>query len=112
MARKPPEDIRHITCLGAGPIGAGWAAFFLARGYRVTSWLYDAGEEGKLRGLIDAAWPSLAELGLAAGASRSRLEVTDDMATAVARAEFVQESVPEDLALKQDLYARLGATVG
>ena len=112
MARKPPEDIRHIACLGAGPIGAGWAAFFLARGYRVTSWLYDAGEEGKLRGLIDAAWPSLAELGLAAGASRSRLEVTDNMAAAVARAEFVQESVPEDLALKQDVYARLGATVG
>lgn len=112
MARKPPEDIRRVACLGAGPIGAGWAAFFLARGYHVTSWLHDAGEEEKLRGLIDAAWVALTQLGLAEGASRARLRVSDDMAEAVATAEFVQESVPEDLALKQEVYARLGAMVG
>ena len=112
MARKPPEDIRRIACLGAGPIGAGWAAFFLARGYHVTSWLYDGGEEDKLRGLIDAAWVALSRLGLAEGASRARLRVSADLAEAVATAEFVQESVPEDLALKQEVYARLGAMVG
>ena len=22
-----PRDVRHITCIGAGPIGAGWAAW-------------------------------------------------------------------------------------
>src|SRR5690606_14479357 len=70
MARKKPDDVRNITTLGAGPIGAGWAAYFLAQGYDVTAWVFDRAEEGKLRGLIDAAWESLEELGLAEGASR------------------------------------------
>ena len=25
------SDVRDVTCLGAGPIGAGWAAYFLAK---------------------------------------------------------------------------------
>ena len=111
MARKSVEDVRYITTLGAGPIGAGWAAYFLAQGYDVTAWIFDAAEEEKLRGLIDAAWESLEELGLADGASRERLTVTTDLAAACANADFVQESVPENLALKQAMYEKLGALV-
>ncbi|MBN36393.1 MAG: 3-hydroxybutyryl-CoA dehydrogenase [Rhodospirillaceae bacterium] len=111
MARKAPEDVRNITCLGAGPIGGGWAAYFLSRGYDVTSWVHDASEELKLRGLVDAAWEALTELGLADGASRDRWTITTDMAAAVAEADFVQESVPESLELKQSVYAELGALV-
>ncbi|MBC6440003.1 MAG: 3-hydroxybutyryl-CoA dehydrogenase [Rhodospirillales bacterium] len=111
MARKAPRDVSTIACLGAGPIGGGWAAHFLARGYDVTAWVHDAAEEPKLRGLIDAAWEALTELGLADGASRDRLAVTTDMAAAVADADFVQESVPENIDLKQSVYARLGKLV-
>lgn len=111
MARKSVEDVRYITTLGAGPIGAGWAAYFLAQGYDVTAWIFDAAEEEKLRGLIDAAWESLEELGLAEGASRERLTVTTDLAAACANADFVQESVPENLALKQSMYEKLGDLV-
>ncbi len=108
MTRKAVEDVRAIACLGAGPIGGGWAAYFLSQGYDVTSWIFDAAEEERLRGLIDAAWDALTELGLAEGASRDRLTVTTDMAEAVANADFVQESVPEDVELKQGVYERLG----
>ena len=108
MIRKAVEDVRAITCLGAGPIGGGWAAYFLSRGYDVTSWIYDEAEEARLRGLIDAAWDALEELGLSEGASRDRLTVTTDMAEAVANADFVQESAPEDVELKRDVYERLG----
>ena len=111
MARKSVEDVRYITTLGAGPIGAGWAAYFLAQGYDVTAWIFDGAEEEKLRGLIEAAWESLEELGLAEGASRDRLTVTTDLAAACAKADFVQESVPENLALKQSMYEKLGALV-
>jgi carnitine 3-dehydrogenase len=111
MARKKVEDVRNITCLGAGPIGGGWAAYFLAQGYDVTSWIHDASEENKLRQLIAAAWESLSELGLAPGASQDRLTVTTNLAEAVAEADFVQESVPENLALKQQVYAELGTLV-
>ena len=29
------DAIDTITCVGAGTIGGGWAAYFLAQGYRV-----------------------------------------------------------------------------
>ena len=109
MTRRAPRDVRTIACLGAGPIGAGWTAYFLARGYDVTSWILDPAEEGKLRGLVDTAWEALAELGLADDASRDRLTVTTDLEAAVAEADFVQESVPEILEVKQGIYAELGA---
>ena len=35
MARPRPEDVRSIAGLGGGPIGGGWTAHFLARGYDV-----------------------------------------------------------------------------
>jgi len=107
-----PRKVHHVTCIGAGPIGACWSAWFLARGYKVTAYLHDlAGEEASLRSLIDTAWFSLDALGLATGASRDNLYCTGDLSQAVARAEFVQESAPEDLELKQELYAQLGELV-
>ncbi len=105
------DDVRHVTCLGAGPIGAGWAAYFLAQGFEVTSYIHAADEEASLRALIDDAWISLSELGLADGASRNNFSCTADLETAVQRAQFVQESVPESLPLKQALYERLGELV-
>jgi carnitine 3-dehydrogenase len=106
-----PANVRRITCIGAGPIGAGWCAWFLARGYQVTAYLHASTEEASLRAVIDGAWGSLEALGLAAGASRDNLRCTTDLASAVATAQFVQECAPEDLGLKQALYARLGALV-
>ena len=106
-----PRDVRYITCIGAGPIGAGWAAWFLARGYGVPANLHDMAEEESLRSLIDTAWISLESLGLAKGASRENLYCSSDLDEAVAHADFIQECAPEDLELKQSLYARLGEIV-
>jgi carnitine 3-dehydrogenase len=111
MTRKSPGDVTRIASIGAGPIGGGWSAYFLARGYDVTAYIHAAAEEAPLRALIDNAWASLEEIGLADGASRDRLTVTTDLAAAVAEAEFVQESVPEILELKQAIYAKLGDLV-
>jgi len=105
------DEVRNVTCLGAGPIGAGWAAYFLAQGFEVTSYIHAADEEASLRALIDDAWISLSELGLADGASLSRFSCTTDLEAAVQTAQFVQESVPESLPLKQALYERLGELV-
>ncbi len=108
MGRPQPQDVSTVTCLGAGPIGAGWAAFFLATGHDVTSWILEAKEEEKLRSLVETAWSALEQLGTADGASPGRLHVTTDLAAAVAGADFVQESVPEVLEVKQAVYADLG----
>jgi carnitine 3-dehydrogenase len=68
-------------------------------------------EEKAFRKVLDTAWISLQALGLAPGASRDRLKLTDNLRDAVSNAEFVQESAPERLEIKQDLYRLLGEIV-
>jgi carnitine 3-dehydrogenase len=104
-----PADVTRVACVGAGVIGGGWVAHFLARGYDVAAWDPAPDAEARLRSLVDAAWPALAELGLADGASPDRLVVSPTLDDAVAGAQFVQESAPERLDLKVDLLADLDA---
>ncbi|GAB3848175.1 3-hydroxyacyl-CoA dehydrogenase NAD-binding domain-containing protein [Nesterenkonia populi] len=104
-----PAEVTTVCCVGVGTIGGGWAAYFLARGFRVRAWDPSAEAEPKLRRLIDAAWPALTELGLDEGASRERLTFHTDLGEALEGAQFVQESAPEVLELKQELLANLDA---
>ena len=106
---RSPEDVRRVAIVGAGVIGAGWAAHFLRMGLDVTAWDPAAGAAGRLSGLVDAAWPALERLGLRDGASPGRLVFSGSLAEAVAEAGFVQESAPEVLAAKIALLAELDA---
>jgi carnitine 3-dehydrogenase len=100
---------RPIACIGAGVIGGGWAAYFLARGFDVVAWDPASDAEARLRRTVDAAWPALTELGLDGSADRTRLRMAESLAEACRDAGFVQESAPEDLALKRGLLADLVA---
>lgn len=102
-----PKDVTHIACIGAGPIGAGWAAYFLAQGYCVKSYIHSTDEEPGLRALINNAWISLEALGLAEGASLDNFSCSNDLEATLADVQFVQESIPENMALKKALYAKL-----
>ena len=106
-----PDVVTRIASIGGGPIGGGWAAHFLARGYDVTSYLHDEAETPAFMAILETAWQSLTDLGLAPGASMDRLTITSDLANAVAGAEFIQESAPESLSMKQALYRILGDIV-
>ncbi|MDT0302058.1 3-hydroxyacyl-CoA dehydrogenase NAD-binding domain-containing protein [Streptomonospora wellingtoniae] len=101
--------MRTVACVGAGVIGGGWVAHFLARGYRVVAWDPAEDAEERLRGLVEAAWPALTRLGLAEGASPERLSVAATLGEAVSGADFVQESAPERLDLKIGLLAEIDA---
>ncbi|MDN5917470.1 MAG: 3-hydroxyacyl-CoA dehydrogenase NAD-binding domain-containing protein [Pseudonocardia sp.] len=103
------SGIDTVACVGAGVIGGGWVAYFLARGYRVRAWDPAPDAHDKLRRTIDAAWPALTELGLSPGADPDALEMAPTVADAVDGAGFVQESAPEDLDLKRTLLAELAA---
>ncbi|MBT5303028.1 MAG: 3-hydroxybutyryl-CoA dehydrogenase [Tateyamaria sp.] len=108
MMYSDPSKIRRVTSIGAGPIGAGWAAHFLARGYDVTAYLHDSSETKAFNLILKTAWFSLTKLGLAEGASLARLSIVTDLETALDNADFVQESAPERLNIKQDLYKKMG----
>lgn len=102
-------DVGTVACVGAGTIGGGWAAYFLARGFRVKVWDPSPAAGDKLRALIDAAWPALTKLGLQPGADKDNFSVHTDLAEAVEGVGFIQESAPEVLELKQDLLAQIDA---
>ena len=110
MYRDPTSVIR-VTSIGAGPIGAGWAAHFLARGYDVCAYIHDPKERESFDAILDTAWISLSALGLEKDASRDRLSVTSDLNIAVQNTDFIQESAPERLEVKQALYKTLGEIV-
>ena len=103
-----PKSVTRVTTLGAGPIGGGWAAHFLARGYDVTAYIHSEAETAALMSVINTGWISLQALGLSPDASLDRLRITTDLADAVKDAQFIQESAPERLDIKQALYKRLG----
>ena len=111
MLDQAPENVSRITCIGAGPIGGGWAAHYLAQGYTVTSYLHQPSEYDALMRLLETAWISLEQIGLAEGASMDNFHWTTDLGEATRNCEFIQESIPEVLELKQELYQVLGDTV-
>ncbi|MGE0722944.1 MAG: 3-hydroxyacyl-CoA dehydrogenase NAD-binding domain-containing protein [Alphaproteobacteria bacterium] len=111
MALIDIKDVRTVALVGAGTIGASWAAWFLARGYDVAATDPAPDGEAFARGFIDRAWPTLERFGLAPGADRARFRFTADVEDCVRGSDFVQEQAPEREALKQDLLARIDAIV-
>jgi carnitine 3-dehydrogenase len=103
---------KRVSVIGAGTIGASWAAIFLARGYEVAA--SDPAPQGEAfaRRFIDNAWPTLAQLGLVVdGASTERFSFHRDPVAAVEGADFVQESGPEREDLKVELFAKIDAAL-
>ena len=102
----PDKNIRRVVIIGTGVIGASWASLFLAKGLDVVATDIAPDAETSLRRFVKAAWPALERLGLAPGASQSRLTFTPDMPAALRDADFVQENGPEQVSAKQALFAR------
>lgn len=98
---------QKTAVLGAGVIGASWAALFLASGCDVAVFDPMPDAEASVRRYIDEAWPALLELGLAQAGRKGRLSFHPSAAGAVDGADFVQESVPERIAMKHALYAEI-----
>ena len=101
------KPIRRIAIIGTGVIGASWTAQFLAKGLDVIATDVAPDAEAALRRFVSAAWPALERLGLAPGASQTRLTFTSDLAAAVQNADFVQENGPERIEFKTKLYRQL-----
>jgi carnitine 3-dehydrogenase / betainyl-CoA thioesterase len=95
------QKISKAAIVGGGVIGGGWVARFLLNGIDVT--LYDPAPNAleKVTKLIaNAEWAYDELLGINRPIIGT-LTLVKDLASAVRDADFIQESAPEDMALKQ-----------
>jgi carnitine 3-dehydrogenase len=96
---------RTVGLLGGGVIGGGWAARFLLNGYDVVLFDPDPEVPRRVEELLGNARRALASLTLAPLPAEGRLTFVTEPEEAAAPADFVQESVPERVELKQRLLA-------
>jgi carnitine 3-dehydrogenase len=95
-----------VASLGGGLIGRSWTALFVAAGKSVAVFDPDPATEERVREAVESAWPDLVSLGLADDSGPAGdLTFCGDARAAVDGAQFVQESIPERLDLKHELYA-------
>jgi 3-hydroxyacyl-CoA dehydrogenase len=99
------KPIHRIAIVGTGVIGAGWAAYYLARGFDVVATDPAPNAEANLRAYVKDAWDLLSATGLSAGAPLDRLSFASSMKEALANADFVQENGPERPDFKIKLFA-------
>ncbi len=107
MQLRDPRSVTRVAVIGAGTIGASWAAHFLGQGMDVRAWDPAPGGERRARDFIANAWSAVERLGCADSASPDRLSWHDTVAAALDGAEFVQESAPEKRDVKSSLYRQL-----
>ena len=100
-------EVKNITIVGTGVIGASWAAYYLSRGFNVIATDPAPNAEVNLRKYVDEAWTTLSKNGMKPGASRDRLTFESKMALALAKADFVQENAPERPDFKIKLFAEM-----
>ncbi len=97
----------RTACLGAGVIGASWTALFLASGRSVA--VYDPSPEAEktVRDYVETAWPTLTQMGLTENGTPDAITFHSTAADAARGAAFIQESVPERVAIKHALFAEI-----
>src|SRR5215211_7142440 len=110
------REMEKIAVVGAGTMGPGMAATFARNGFDTA--LYDVKPEQleKAKGTVDFVYTTLTGGGFMTGedadAGRARITATTDLAAALDSASFVVETVPEQKALKQQVFKDLEAHVG
>jgi L-gulonate 3-dehydrogenase len=105
----------RIALIGCGLVGGAWSIVFARAGFDVV--LYDpspASLEAAFE-FVRSSTPALAQQGLLNGKSpedvMGHLSRAESLADAVGQADYIQESAPERLPVKQALYRELAPLV-
>ncbi|MCL4768089.1 MAG: 3-hydroxyacyl-CoA dehydrogenase [Hyphomicrobiaceae bacterium] len=100
-----------LAIIGAGLIGRAWSMVFARAGWDIALWDGVAGAADSAKSLIAQGLVDLARHGLAAdpAGAAARVAIRGSLEEAVAGADLVQESTPETLDMKREVFARLDA---
>ncbi|WP_043838615.1 3-hydroxyacyl-CoA dehydrogenase [Muricoccus aerilatus] len=107
---KQPQPSSPVAVVGAGSIGVAFALVFARANVPVRIWDPAASRRSAVLPELEARLGDLASYDLlaeAAGTILERVTVCDELVTAVAGAQYVQECAPERVELKQELFAEL-----
>src|SRR5829696_4342268 len=103
-------DVRKAALIGGGVIGAGWAARLVHCSVDVALFDPDSQAERKVGEVMANAERAWAKLLPGDSARKGELTLVGSVAEAVAGADYIQESAPERLELKQRLFAEIDET--
>ena len=104
-------DVRSVAVVGAGTMGAGIAQVCAQTGWKTC--LYDAFPESLTKGMdaIEAFWDKGIERGKTTTDQKAEwsgnLRVINDLPEAVEGVDLIIEAVPENMQLKQEIFAEL-----
>lgn len=99
-----------VAIIGCGLIGESWAALFLRAGHDVQAWDISPAARGGFEERVARPLAQLNEIG-GPCASEGALSVHETLVDALVDVVLVQENAPENVPLKQKLYAQIEAAV-
>ena len=99
----------NIAVVGSGLIGQAWAIVFARGGYTVKMWDGDPEVVGSARTLITSQVDDLKAAGLIDDpkALIARISGCRTLEEVLAGAEYVQESLPERVEMKKEIFGRM-----
>ena len=100
--------IKKVSVIGTGVIGAGWIVRYLAHNKKVTAYDKDIKLKKKLISEIKRTWPFVKKLFNKNKLNLKNFKFVTSIEEAVKTADFIQECVPENYALKIKLMNIIG----
>ncbi len=105
------NSIRNISIFGSGLMGSGISLVFASRGYRVTAYDVDPEQErtmrDRIRSNLEAMSAEQPDPNRQIADILGRIAFTTDFQSAAESADFIVESVPENMDLKQEVFSAL-----
>jgi carnitine 3-dehydrogenase len=108
----PLEDPKRIGLIGTGSVGCGWAAIYIARGFKVVATDPASDAPTRARDFITDTWAALRKLGIANAEHppEDNLTFVGSPGEVAGSVDLIHENAPENLGLKQSVYEELEAS--
>ena len=106
------RKVKTLGLLGTGVIGGGWAARAMHFGIDVIAADVKPEMEDWIRGAVRTPSPRWRSLTFAPLPPKGKLSFTTDAREMAKASDFIQENIPEQLALKQRMLAEVSRHAG